>query len=94
MKRILSVLTILAMLLAAPVLAEGTDTLADGDYQYVLQPDGSAKITAYMGSAPEIVIPDTVGGAPVTAIGEDAFYSQTSLTSVTVPDSAKTSVRA
>ena len=37
-------------LLAASVLAEGDGTLASGDYQYVLQPDGTAKITSYTGA--------------------------------------------
>ncbi|MDB4761249.1 leucine-rich repeat domain-containing protein [Akkermansiaceae bacterium] len=34
----------------------------------------------------ELVIPDTIGGKPVTSIGERAFYNCTSLTSITIPD--------
>ena len=35
----------------------------------------------------ELVIPDTIGGNPVTSIGESAFHDCTSLTSITSPDS-------
>ena len=33
-----------------------------------------------------LVIPATIGGNPVTSIGDDAFRDCTSLTSVTIPD--------
>ena len=35
----------------------------------------------------EVVIPDTIDGCPVTAIGDQAFYLCDSLTSVSIPDS-------
>ena len=35
----------------------------------------------------ELVIPDTLGGYPVTSIGDGVFYECTGLTSITIPDS-------
>ena len=64
------------------------------DYQYGVynQFNGYAqykvsKISAYIGSDSDIVIPDTLGGYPVTSIGREAFYDCTELTSVTIPNS-------
>ena len=61
--------------------------LHSGDYAYALLDDGTVEITSYGGADTEIVIPDTLDGKPVTAIGERAFYYSLSLTSVTIPDS-------
>ena len=61
--------------------------LHSGDYAYALFDDGTVEITSYGGADTEIVIPDTLDGKPVTAIGERAFYYSLSLTSVTIPDS-------
>lgn len=59
----------------------------EGSYFYKVE-DGSATI---MDVDPEIsgdvVIPDTLGGCPVIAIGEYAFEDCSYITSVTIPDS-------
>jgi uncharacterized repeat protein (TIGR02543 family) len=52
--------------------------------------DGVATIigfTAPTGFDGMLAIPDTICGAPVTSIGDDAFYDCTSLTSISIPDS-------
>ncbi|MDA7678322.1 leucine-rich repeat domain-containing protein, partial [Akkermansiaceae bacterium] len=41
----------------------------------------------------ELVIPNTIGGNPVTSIGNDSFRGCTNLTSITIPDSV-TSIEA
>ena len=47
--------------------------------------NGAITITGYTGMDGNVVIPDTINGYPVTSIG--GFYSYTSLTNVTIPDS-------
>src|ERR1017187_8939187 len=47
--------------------------------------NGAITITGYTGTNSNVVIPDTTNGYPVTSIG--GFYSYTSLTNVTIPDS-------
>jgi len=49
--------------------------------------NGTLTITGYTGSGGAATIPSTIYGLPVTSIGEDAFYNNTSLTSVTIPNS-------
>ena len=49
--------------------------------------DGACTITQYSGSAAEVVIPETIEGVPVTAIGDSAFSGCGSLTSISIPDS-------
>jgi hypothetical protein len=51
--------------------------------------NGQITITGYKGSVVDLHIPDKIDGIPVTAIGDEAFR-ETSLTSVTIPDSVTT----
>ncbi len=58
----------------------------DGYYTYTVD-GGAATITDYPRGAPvDVIIPDALGGVPVSGIGETAFYI-TDLTSVAFPDS-------
>lgn len=56
-----------------------------GAFRYTVK-NGEATITEYVGSAADVIIPDTIGGKPVVAIGMNAFMDQHSLKSVTIPD--------
>lgn len=70
----------LALMNPNPVAAE-----LDSDFFY--QVEGShATVTGYAGSGGDIVIPATLGGYDVTAIGNEAFQSFTSINSVTMPE--------
>src|SRR5659263_442322 len=60
--------------------------IAEGDYTYIVA-GSNATITGYAGLGGAIVIPSTLGGCPVTTIGDVAFFSKVALTSVTIPNS-------
>ncbi|MBQ3003248.1 MAG: leucine-rich repeat protein, partial [Clostridia bacterium] len=64
------------------VLTQGVS----GDYRITVE-DGEVRITDYLGSAAEIVIPSELGGMPVTSIGYSAFSNSDEATSITIPDS-------
>ena len=49
--------------------------------------NGAITITDYTGHGGAVIIPSTINGLPVTAIGNDSFSLSFSLTSVTIPSS-------
>jgi hypothetical protein len=68
----------------------------DGNYEYV-PGNGKVTITGYTGTATVVEIPGTLGGLPVTAIGNagqfgssGGSFANKQLTSVTIPDSVIT----
>ena len=65
---------------------EAPTEYTSGDYRYTLQPDGTAAIVKYTGSASELSIPDALDGYAVTAIGNEAFRLRQTLSSVSIPD--------
>lgn len=62
---------------------------ADNPFQYTVE-DGKATLTAYVGEETEVEIPDTLGGAPVCAIGDKAFENNAKITSVVLPEGVTT----
>ena len=80
---------LVSLVLLGAFFVVATDTVAadsEGDYTYTVS-GGVATITDYTGAGGAITIPSTLGGHPVVAIGDYAFSSCTSLTSVTIPSS-------
>ena len=57
------------------------------EFTFTTNLDNTLTITGYIGSDSDISIPAAINGYPVTIIGDNAFYNQTSLTSVTMADS-------
>lgn len=55
------------------------------DFAYTAD-GGEVTITEYIGESEHVLIPDTIDGLPVTALGHQAFYEKT-VTTVVVPDS-------
>lgn len=55
------------------------------DFTYTAD-EGGVTVTGYQGGDPVVVIPDTIDGASVTAIGSDAFADKTFIEAISVPD--------
>ncbi len=89
MKKLVSILLSVALILmVTPVgafeVTVGAET--DGNFTYTVS-NGEATITSVSTSiSGDITIPSTLGGFPVTNIGDEAFLGCTSLISVTIPD--------
>ena len=82
------VMTVVMVLTAVPLggLTFSASAENEGYYTYTVE-NGEATITDCDTSiSGEVVLPDTLGGYPVTSIGDDAFYDCTGLTNVTIPD--------
>jgi hypothetical protein len=69
--------------------AQAALAATDGTYNYTIT-GGTATVDLYLGSAAAVHIPPTLGGAPVTAIGPQAFQNKTTLTSVVIPNGVTT----
>ena len=59
----------------------------DPDHPVPDPPPKTVTITKYTGTESTVILPSTISGWPVTKIGEDAFQDNTTITSVTIPDS-------
>lgn len=85
LKKILSVILtgfIISFIVPITVSAE-----TEGNYTYAVA-DGYATITGYNSSLTgDVTLPDTLGGYPVKAIDDNAFFSCTKLTGITIPNS-------
>lgn len=99
MKRFVSLL--LAAILVVAVLAavlpsvSGSELFtdvkksSDGNWMYMLNDDGTAKTTQYVGSAADVKIPDSIDGAVLTEIGTGTFCDSV-IETVAIPSSVKT----
>ena len=55
-------------------------------YTYTVA-DEQATITGYTGEGVDVTLPNILGGYPVTSIGDQAFSQNSSIISITIPDS-------
>ncbi len=88
MRKIIKWMMVLVMAVGcAAAMTIAAEAATEGDFTYTVSGE-KATITAFNKKATgEVVIPDTLGGYPVTAIGDRAFILCRSLTSVTIPGS-------
>ncbi|MBE6708357.1 MAG: hypothetical protein E7578_03835 [Ruminococcaceae bacterium] len=85
MKRMFSLFLALVMMVVMVPVSVVAET--EGSYTYTVS-DGKATITKASSSiGGNVVIPETLGGYPVTGIGYGAFSGCSNITSVTIPDS-------
>ena len=91
MKKILS-LTLCILLFAfaifpasAEVVVQEEDYYRDGDYLFEIIEGSEISITYYIGTQSTPIIPSSIGGLPVTHIGERAFFGN-DIKEVTIPD--------
>lgn len=95
---LLAALVLMVGLLSGVTAKAAETDAATGDYRYEILSDGTASITAYLGSGGNISIPSTVSDETgqtytVSAIeGRSMSYYSTfrSCTSITIPDSVVT----
>ncbi len=90
MTRALAVIAALAMvfsLMSGLTSAYGATSTGTSDgFTYTELSDGTVSITGYTGQGGDVTIPSTLDGMTVSTIGDDAFQSCTSLTSLTIPE--------
>jgi len=77
---------LLALCLSLAMFLPTWTIAAQDEYDYIILPDGTAQIIWCLRAADnEVVIPDTLDGYPVSAIGSLAFWRCTNVTRVTIP---------
>ncbi len=83
LKRVISLIAAAALAVGAAALcAVSAETLNYMGFRYSVF-DGEITIDGYSGSEIDLLIPDEIGGIPVTAIGDVAFGDSYSIVSVT-----------
>ena len=92
MKKVIAIVLLAVLTLGTyvpAVMADGTapETFYNAqDCVYVLKEDGTAEITGYTGSTKDLTIPSELDGHTVTSIRSRAFYRNSQLNSIAVPE--------
>ena len=88
MKKSLSlILAMLMVMLSIPMTAVAVDAATDGYYTYTVSNSKATITNVNTSVSGAVVIPDTLGGYPVTSIGSYAFSYCSGLASIAIPDS-------
>ncbi|MBE5779635.1 MAG: leucine-rich repeat domain-containing protein [Clostridiales bacterium] len=83
--------TIFTMMLAVClaftcICAVADENYTSGDWTFSVNRDGIVRVTGYLGEETHLVLPENLGGYPVTVVGKEAFRDNTSIKSVVIPD--------
>ena len=62
----------------------------ESDFEYEENADGGITITKYKGNDENVVVPETLGGLPVTEIGQEAFGVKSTITKIVISKGVKT----
>ncbi len=90
-KRIISAVLVLMMLSGIAltgITAFAATEYTQDNYRYTVS-GGEATLTKATSVTGNVAVPETLGGYPVTAIGDSAFRGCNALTGVTIPDSVE-----
>src|SRR5260221_9699170 len=68
------------------VLVLATPAVVQAQFNYTVT-NQTVTITGYTAANDVVAIPSTINGLPVTSIGDAAFYGNSTVTSVTIPNS-------
>ena len=70
--------------------ARAAETLTYGDFNYVINKDGTSTITGYTGIDSSVTIPSVIEGSTVTSIGQKSFSKNSVVQSIIMPESIRT----
>ena len=70
----------------AEAIFEGVAVAPASDFTYEMT-DSGVCLTAYNGTGGTVIIPDSIQGAPVVALGDGLFQDNTALTALSIPTS-------
>ena len=85
-KRTVSIILLVFLLLTATVSAYAKTYIVIDNYRLSKSSDGSLEIAGYEGTSSDITVPSDFYGNPVTTIESRAFADNTDLNSVILPD--------
>ncbi len=86
-KHLLALVTFVVSLLTVFIVSFSVSAAdyTSGDWTYSVS-NNVATVKGYTGSATSIILPTTLGGYKVAAVGERVFENNTAITSVTIPE--------
>lgn len=91
MKKVLSVVLIIASVLTLFCSCKNSKPVQSGDFEYVVLEDGSAKITKYLAQdeRAEYKMPSSIDDLTITVIGAEAFKGAQGIRELHTPDTLK-----